>query len=103
MTTTTDSPDYRILSTTTGSVPQSIDVAVETAKPSEEVAQEPAAADEPSTNVEGAVGDAITSVQAEPDYVHQSAEHLENRVIAKLVEWGHDVDAATRAVRARLY
>jgi hypothetical protein len=52
---------------------------------------------------EDLVAKAIAEVQADKDYVHTSAEHLEVRVVRKLLEWGYDVTKAEYDVRMRLY
>lgn len=46
----------------------------------------------------------IAQIQAEPDYVHQSAEHLEVLAVRHLVEkLGWDLRRAEVAVRSRLF
>ena len=46
---------------------------------------------------------AILAVQADPEYHHVNAEHLEVRVVRKLVEGGLGQAEAEHAVRSRLY
>lgn len=52
---------------------------------------------------EDLVAKAIAEVQADEDFVHTSAEHLEVRVVRKLLEWGYDITKAEYDVRMRLY
>ena len=49
------------------------------------------------------VSRAIAEVQADKDFVHRSAEHLEIRVVRKLLVWGYEITKAEYDARMRLY
>lgn len=62
-----------------------------------------AKADKADKEPEDLVAKAIAEVQADKDFVHVSAEHLEVLVVRKLLEWGYDIAKAEHDVRTRLY